>query len=105
MREAYEKEIAEASDQKTRTFEARIKDLSNKLDAERAKGGGTAQELRELESRVTTLTVRNKELETAKQQIDRRIEELSRELEDAAKGYRADLARKVTHSPFLYPTC
>jgi len=57
--------------------------------------GGQVQELRELETRVTGLTSRNLELESSNTTLQKRLADLLQEMEDAAKNYRQELARKV----------
>ncbi len=57
---------------------------------------GSAQELREMESRVSSLTSRNLELESTNTALSRRVEDILKEMEDAAKNFRSDMARKVS---------
>ncbi len=49
-----------------------------------------------MESRVSSLTSRNLELESTNTALSRRLEDILKEMEDAAKNFRSDMARKVS---------
>ncbi len=49
-----------------------------------------------MESRVSSLTSRNLELESTNTALSRRVEDILKEMEDAAKNFRSDMARKVS---------
>ena len=52
--------------------------------------------MRELETRVSTLTSRNMELESAHSTLNQRLEDLTRDMEEQAKTFRNEMARKVS---------
>ena len=95
LRETYEKQLGDNRDEFTRMYDDKLRGLRAKLEQERIDRSGGVQERRELETRVAGLTSRNLELESLNTSLSKRVEDLIREMEEAAKNYRNDMAKKV----------
>ena len=87
--------MAESREDFTRKYDSKLQALQEKLERERINGSGSVQELREMESKVSTLTSRNLELESSNAALTKRMDDLVREMEAAAREHRSDIARKV----------
>ena len=87
--------MAENREDFTRKYDSKLQALQEKLERERINGSGSVQELREMESKVSTLTSRNLELESSNAALTKRMDDLVREMEAAAREHRSDIARKV----------
>ncbi len=95
LRDSYEKQMAENKDQFTQMYEDKLRNLQEKFDFERQNSAGKMQEFRELETKVTGLISRNKELESTNTSLQKRMAELTQAMDDKLAQFRADMARKV----------
>lgn len=87
--------MAENRNEFTRVYDNKLKSLQEKLDRVRSESAGSVQEMRELETKITGLTSRNLELESSNATLAKRMEELLRDMDAAAKNFRAQMAMKV----------
>ena len=95
LRESYEKQMSENQAEFNRVYDTKLKNLQDKLDYERINNSSNIQEMREMETKVEGLTSRNVELEASNASIQRRLADLIKQMEDQAKIFRSDMARKV----------
>lgn len=94
LRDTYEQQLAENRNEFTRVYDNKLKSLQEKLDRVRSESAGSVQEMRELETKITGLTSRNLELESSNATLAKRMEELLRDMDAAAKNFRAQMAMK-----------
>jgi len=94
LRDTYEKQIDGNQKEFQRVYEDKLKNLQDRLDAERLNNAGSIQEVRELTTKITALTNRNVELESSNSSLQKRMTELQREMDDLAARTRAEMARK-----------
>ena len=91
----YAKEAAKNKDEMTARFEERLSSLQQKLDTERVSNAGGIQELRDLTTKVSTLTSRNVELESTNEALQKRMADVLRDMEEKDRNFRSDMAKKV----------
>jgi len=94
IRESYERELANHRKDFARTYDDKIAQLKAALDEEKQNGAGNHQQLIDLQSRVTTICSRNSELEAVNANLQKRIADLIKDLEEKSSDFRAILARK-----------
>jgi len=94
LRDMYAKEAAKNKDEMTARFEERLSSLQQKLDTERVSNAGGIQELRDLTTKVSTLTSRNVELESTNEALQKRMADVLRDMEEKDRNFRSDMAKK-----------
>ena len=77
-----------------RMYETKIKNLQSKLDDTRRSGAGTTHEIQELTTKIMSLKSRNAELESSASALQKRLNDVLKELEAERRGFRHCLAEK-----------
>ena len=76
LRETYENQMDENKKEFVKMYDDKLKNLQDRLDAERTNMAGKNQEVRELSTKVVALTSKNSELESSNASLQRRTAEL-----------------------------
>ena len=76
LRETYENQMDENKKEFVKMYDDKLKNLQDRLDAERTNMAGKNQEVRELSTKVVALTSKNAELESSNASLQRRMAEL-----------------------------
>ena len=76
LRETYENQMDENKKEFVKMYDDKLKNLQDRLDAERTSMAGKNQEVRELSTKVVALTSKNAELESSNASLQRRMAEL-----------------------------
>lgn len=97
IRESYETQMAENAAAFDKMYDDKVKALQQKLDEARMDNSTTRHEWDELESKVSSLTTTNKELQTVNTALNCRVSELQQKLDDMEAKFKAELARKVSN--------
>merc|ERR1719367_981903 len=83
LRETYDKQLSENRDEFSRVYD------------EKSNNAGMNQEVREFQTKISGLTSRNVELESANSSLQKRMADLLKEMEDKEANFRNEMARKV----------
>ena len=78
----------------TAIYDKKINDLNAKLSGERGAAASAIQEMKEMQTKVEGMTSRVSELESTNSALNRRIKELTDQIDDLGRANRADMARK-----------
>jgi len=94
LRETYENQMDENKKEFVKMYDDKLKNLQDRLDAERTNMAGKNQEVRELSTKVVALTSKNSELESSNASLQRRTAELQSDMDNLAAKMREEMARK-----------
>jgi len=94
LRESFEEEAKRNKDEFVRVYDDKLSTLQSKLDAERKSLAGNAQELRELQSKVSVLTSKNLELENSNSYHQKQMADLMQNIEDRTARHNKEMAEK-----------
>ena len=70
----------------------------SRLDDEKTNNAGMNQEVREFQTKISGLTSRNVELESANSSLQKRMADLLKDMEDKEANFRNEMARKVNEN-------
>ena len=94
LRESYEQQMLDNRAGFTAIYDKKINDLNAKLSGERGAAASAIQEMKEMQTKVEGMTSRVSELESTNSALNRRIKELTDQIDDLGRANRADMARK-----------
>merc|ERR1719367_2626079 len=94
LRETYDKQLSENRDEFSRVYDDKLNKLQARLDDEKTNNAGMNQEVREFQTKISGLTSRNVELESANSSLQKRMADLLKEMEDKEANFRNEMARK-----------
>jgi len=94
LRESYEQQMLDNRAGFTAIYDKKINDLNAKLSGERGAAASAIQEMKEMQTKVEGMTSRVSELESTNSALNRRIKELTDQIDDLGRENRADMARK-----------
>lgn len=101
LRDAYEQQMAENRAGFSAVYDKKIADLNAKLSGERGGAAAAIQEMKEMKTRVEGMTSRVTELEATNSALQRRIGELTAQLDELGRMHRSELAQKDTEIQYL----
>jgi len=94
LRNSYENQMAENRAAFSATYDKKINDLTSKLGDERGSAATAVQEMKEYKTRMDGMTSKMNQLEVTNSALERRIQELTDQMDALGKTYRADMAKK-----------
>jgi len=94
LRDSFEDEARRNKEEFVRVYDEKLSNLQSKLDAERKSLAGNAQELRELQSRVTVLTSKNLELENSNSYFQKQMADLMHNIDEKTARHNKEMAEK-----------
>merc|ERR1719322_173929 len=94
LRETYDKQLSENREEFSRVYDDKLNKLQARLDDEKTNNAGMNQEVREFQTKISGLTSRNVELESANSSLQKRMADLLKEMEDKEANFRNEMARK-----------
>jgi len=94
LREVYDTKMHQSREDIEKIYEDRVRDLQSQLSQSRGSSASTLQELKESKARITALTSKAADLESANLALNQKIAELAQELEDLKAIHRSQLAAK-----------
>jgi len=101
LREAYEQQMAENKAGFAAVYDKKISDLQARVGEGRSSAAGVAQEIKEYKTKLDGMTMRVDGLESLNASLEKRIKDLTNQLEDAAVQHRAQIAKRDDEVDFL----
>jgi predicted RNase H-like nuclease (RuvC/YqgF family) len=101
LRDAYEQQMQENRSGFSAVYDKKISDLNSKLSGERGAAASAIQEMKEMTTKVDGMSSRVSELESTNSALNRRIKELTDQIDEHGRVNRADMARKDHEIDYL----
>jgi len=101
LRDTYEQQMSENRSGFSAVYDKKIADLQSKLAGERGSAASAIQEMKEMSSRVDSMTSRVTELEATNSALSRRGREIQDQMDTQARQHRTDLFKKDHEIDFL----
>jgi len=101
LRDTYEMQMGSNKEEFSKVYDKRIFELNSKLAAERGSASSAVQEMKELQTKVEGMTSKMMGMETSNSALQRRIDDLSAQMDEMGRTNRAELARKEKDIDYL----